>query len=95
MNLSTHIAINESDDAALHAFSITSTAVLRAAHAAAPFADADAVSGWMHDTWRNPRLVITTDNEGRTITVQYRESKVVPHGLFAQEPPTLFTVTCS
>jgi len=61
----------------LHADALAYAQAVIAQHAAVPFADVNAVSGWMHDAWNNPRLVIRTDAEGKSITVTYRERKAV------------------
>ncbi len=42
-----------------------------AAHNAAPFADVDAVSSWLHRTYGNPRLKVVTNEAGSTITITY------------------------
>ncbi|HRH68914.1 MAG TPA: hypothetical protein PLB89_05335 [Flavobacteriales bacterium] len=48
---------------------------LRVQHASTPFADVDALSSWMHTTWKNPRIDIRTDDAGRVIRIGYGSKK--------------------
>lgn len=78
----------------LHAETVQLVDQVKTAHSATPFADAWELSSWMHRTWKNPRLDIRTDANGRRMVIGYRTKNLLENST-AYSELTILTLTLS
>lgn len=70
MKISTTVYDNDAHAAEL-------ATLVKEQHALQEFEDADAISFWLHHNHYNPRLKITTNEKGDSITVMYKAKKIL------------------